>query len=400
MMSRVQADVAQPGGRDRSPAAWITTVAKRIAVDTVRRDATLRAKLPLLAEPQPGSLPNSHSDVPPPSSPDLESPGGDDRLGLLFAVSTPALTPESRLALALRFVCGLPTQEIAAVMLVAHTAMSARITRANSRSSATASASLRLTRSNRATDSTMCSVRCTPCTRSVTRRRRAKASAHATSSIPPSNSPRHSGVLAPDDREVAGLEALLVLTDARSAGRLDASGRVVPLDRVDRSLWDVGRIRVGLNLASFALPGGGRYALEAGISGLHSQARTGSRPTGPRFALSTTGLWLGGRHRRWRSRGSSPAAIRPRGASARSRSWTSYHHCRGRSIGKSSPRADILRRMGRAHEARAAYMLARSLEGNGPIREYFDSRIDELGRFDGFRERDERNARDRLSEGD
>ncbi|MFI5038956.1 MAG: sigma factor, partial [Solirubrobacterales bacterium] len=91
--------------RDRevliNPAAWLTTVAKRIAIDTVRREARLQARLPLLAA----------GEVAP-----VADPTGDDRL-----------------ALALRFVCGVPTAEIAAVMLVGHTAMSARLTRAKRR---------------------------------------------------------------------------------------------------------------------------------------------------------------------------------------------------------------------------------------------------------------------------
>ena len=78
--------------------------------------------------------------------------------------------------------------------------------------------------------------------------------------------------MAPGDRETAGLLALLLLTDTRSPARLDARGELVTLEDVDRSGWDTARIREGLDLATLALPGGGRFALEAGSSGLHSQA--------------------------------------------------------------------------------------------------------------------------------
>ena len=80
-----------------NPAAWVTTVAKRIAIDAARRDARLRQRLPLLVEEEPASV--------------EASPGGDDRLGLLFVTCMPDLAPETRLALALRFVCGVPTED-------------------------------------------------------------------------------------------------------------------------------------------------------------------------------------------------------------------------------------------------------------------------------------------------
>ncbi len=108
--------------RDRglliNPAAWITTIAKRIAIDTVRRDAALAKRLPLLVEQQSDTVPVSSA--------------MDDRLELLLACA-PALSPEQRIGLALRFVFGASTATIADVMLVQHTAMSARLTRAKRR---------------------------------------------------------------------------------------------------------------------------------------------------------------------------------------------------------------------------------------------------------------------------
>ncbi len=111
--------------RDRAllinPAAWMTTVAKRIAIDSVRRDASLRQRLPLLAEPEADTSRGSSR---------ADSPADDDRLGLLFLACSPKLTPETRLALALRFVCGVSTEAIADALLVEHPTMSARLTRA------------------------------------------------------------------------------------------------------------------------------------------------------------------------------------------------------------------------------------------------------------------------------
>ena len=77
-----------------------------------------------------------------------------------------------------------------------------------------------------------------------------------------------------DDLETAGLLSLLLLTDARSATRLSAGGELVTLEDADRRRWNQARIHEGLDLAVIALPGGGRFALQAGIAGLHAEAQS------------------------------------------------------------------------------------------------------------------------------
>jgi RNA polymerase sigma-70 factor, ECF subfamily len=351
-----------------NPAAWITTVAKRIAVDTVRRDAALRTKLPLLAEPE---------DVAP--SLDLESPAGDDRLGLLFAASTPALSPESRLALALRFVCGLPTSEIAAVMLVGHTAMSARITRAKQqieRDGIRFAPPEKYELGDRLGDVLGTIHALYTAGHTATASDELGSRELVQTALELSAALRR---LAPNDREVAGLEALLVLTDARDMGRTDSAGRVVTLEHADRSLWDDARIRHGLNLAAFALAGGGRFALQAGISGLHSQAADWASTDWESICALYDRLW-----ERWPSPAvrtariiaRSYSAIGPAAALDELDALTTSAATIDRQV--AAARADILRRVGRAHEARAAYMLAQKLEQNAPIRAFFDARIDEL----------------------
>src|SRR3954466_16380035 len=98
-----------------APGAWLTTTARRLALDQLRRAATLQRKLPLLVEPA-----------------DAAEPGGfpDDRLRLVFTCCHPALAVEAQIALTLRLVCGLTTGEVARAFLLSEATMAARITRA------------------------------------------------------------------------------------------------------------------------------------------------------------------------------------------------------------------------------------------------------------------------------
>src|SRR6185436_19494819 len=99
------------------PGAWLTTVARRIALNVLRRAGTLERKLPLLLEPEADDVPG-------------DDPFPDDRLRLVFTCCHPALAREAQIALTLRLVCGVPTADIAHAFLVQETTMAARITRA------------------------------------------------------------------------------------------------------------------------------------------------------------------------------------------------------------------------------------------------------------------------------
>jgi RNA polymerase sigma-70 factor (ECF subfamily) len=353
-----------------NPAAWVTTVAKRIAIDTVRRDARLRERLPLLATEEQDPLPD-------------DSPGGDDRLGLLFVTCTPDLAPETRLALALRFVCGVPTEQIADAMLVTHTTMSARLTRAKRQierdgirfapaddtdlaerlDDVLGTVHLLYTIGHTSLDGELLE------SRGVT-----------TTAIELARALR---AMAPGDRETAGLLALLLLTDARASSRLDERGEMVTLEDVDRTGWDRDRIREGLDLATLALSGGGRFALEAGISGLHSQSTSWDATDWPSVCVLYDRLV-----EQWPSPSARLARIiarsfLPGGATAALEELDEFGiHAddAGGAVARQviAARADILRRLGRAADAREAYVRARSHERNGPVRDYFGRRITEL----------------------
>ena len=358
--------------RDRAllinPAAWITTVAKRIAIDTVRRDAALRRKLPLLAEdPQP-ALPD-------------ESPGGDDRLGLLLVACIPELSAETRLALALRFVCGVPTVEIADAMLSSPSAMGARLTRAKrqiEREGIRFSPPDELDGGTR-TEDVLATVHLLYTVGHTAFEGEQLGSRSVAATAIELARALHS--LRPDDREASGLLALLLFTDARASTRTDAAGAIVTLEDAPRASWDLALIEEGLSLAAEALGGGGRFALEAGISGLHSTARDWASTDWSAICLLYDRLVES-----WPS----PSAILARlvarsfvnlGPRAALDELDELEPTLTGATARQAVavRADLLRRLGRIQEARDAYISARSHERNGPVRDYFGRRVDELG---------------------
>jgi RNA polymerase sigma-70 factor (ECF subfamily) len=349
-----------------NPAAWVTTVAKRIAIDAARRDARLRQRLPLLVDEEPASV--------------EESPGGDDRLGLLFVTCTPDLAPETRLALALRFVCGVPTEHIADAMLVSHPALSARLTRAKrqiEREGIRFAPLDEVSMENRLADVLGTVHLLYTIGHTSLSGEQLGSSSVTTTAI---ELARGLHALLPEDRETAGLLALLLLTDARAGGRIDAGGGVVTLEDVDRSRWDRRRINEGLDLAAIGLSGGGQFALEAGIAGLHSQAADWSQTDWPSICALYDRLV-----ERWPSPSAKLARIvarsfLPRGAASSLIELDELESDLGGVTERTAiaARADILRRLGRARDAREAYIRVRSHERNGPIRDYYGRRIDEL----------------------
>lgn len=244
-----------------NPGAWLTTVAKNIAIDRMRRQAILARKLPLLAE---------DLDVPADPPPPID----DDRVRLTFVACHPRLSEEARIALALRLVCGVATVDIASVFLVSEATMAARITRAKKRVAATG-ARFELPDLAELADR-IDAVRTTIYLLYTTLHElpRASATSSGVTADTAISMAAHLVALHPDDPESAGLHALLVLTEARRPGRLSPTGQALSLDEVDRSRWNAGLIEIGLDEATRALPGGGRFALQAGISGMHSASPT------------------------------------------------------------------------------------------------------------------------------
>jgi RNA polymerase sigma-70 factor (ECF subfamily) len=256
-------------GQPRSPGAWITTTARRRAIDRLRRERGLAdrvGRMQLLAERE--ALAASHVDEAEPSA------VGDDRLRLIFTCCHPALALEARVALTLRSLGGLTTGEIARAFLVGEPAMAQRLVRAK-RKIATARIAYRVPPDDELPDrlSGVLAVVYLIFNEgwSASSGDRLVRGELCTEAI------RLGRLLArvmPDEPEVSGLLALMLLHDSRRGARIDAHGELVSLDDQDRERWDRGRILEGERMLEAALrrrrPG--PYQLQAAIAALHATA--------------------------------------------------------------------------------------------------------------------------------
>ena len=259
-------------GVPERPGAWLTTTARRRAVDRLRREVTLRRKLPLLVEPveaDASSPSGSDADGDPEAVP-------DDRLRLLFTCCHPALDPAARVALTLRLVCGVATPDVARAFLVPEPTMAARITRAKKkitearipyRTPTAAELPERLDSVLAAVHLLFSTGHTAPTGEQLVRDDLCERALDLARTLVQ---------LLPAAREARGLLGLLLLTHARRATRLDAQGRLVLLEHQDRQRWDHVMIVEGLHrtVESLQAPRPGRFALQAAIAGAHAVAPT------------------------------------------------------------------------------------------------------------------------------
>ena len=257
-------------GVPANPGAWITTAARRRAIDRLRRNQSVADRAQRLAELM--SLETQHEEEP--SMDDDESTIVDDRLRLVFTCCHPALEPPARVALTLRALGGLTTGEIARAFLVAEPTMGKRIVRAK-RKIADAHIPYKVPADEDLPDRVRGVLRVVYLIfnegYAATEGDRLVREELCDEAI------RLGELLCrlmPDDAEVLGLSALMLLHDARRAARVDASGRYVALDAQDRALWDQDRIGAGLAKLERAvrLRRPGEYQLQAAITALQVQA--------------------------------------------------------------------------------------------------------------------------------
>ena len=377
-------------GIPRNPGAWLTTTARRRALDALRRDRALRSKLPLLIEPD---LPPSGSGLSEPgdaAGPARETATGgraeddvipDDRLRLVFTCCHPALAREAQVALTLRLVCGLTTAEIARAFLVSEPTMAARVTRAKKKISA-ARITYRVPGAAELPDRLDAVL--TVVHLLYTTGHTAPAGENLVRADLVDRAiglARMISALMPDEREVRGLVALLLLTDARRTTRADADGRLLLLEEQDRSQWDRAAIDEGAALVIDALRGGcpGRFALQAAIAALHAEAPSYRQTDWPQL-LQLYGELL----RAWPSPvvALNRAVVRamvdgPESALAE----IAEIELDGRLDGYRylpAAKADLLRRLGRRGEAAQAYQAALELTGNSGERDFLTRRIAEV----------------------
>jgi len=263
-------------GVPRNPGAWLTTTARRRALDRLRRDRTLRAKLPLLIEPEPAAGTGTAAGEP--SNTGVEAAVDDvitdDRLRLVFTCCHPALAREAQVALTLRLVCGLATAEIAQAFVVSEPTMAARVTRAKKKISA-ARIPYRVPGASELPDRLDAVL--TVVHLLYTTGHTAPAGADLVRADLVERAlglARMLRELMPDEPEVRGLLALLLLSDARRATRAAADGRLLLLEEQDRSLWDRAAIAEGTSIVTEALRSGqpGRFTLQAAIAAVHAEA--------------------------------------------------------------------------------------------------------------------------------
>jgi RNA polymerase sigma-70 factor (ECF subfamily) len=354
-------------GLPDNPGAWLTTAAKRKAMNVIRSQDVFRSKLPLLVEPEEATMDDTPADTFP-----------DDRLRLVFTCCHPALAREAQVALTLRLICGMTTPDIASAFLVSETTMAARITRAKKkivaaripyrvpeadelpeRLDAVLTVIHLLYSAGHTAPSGDDLVRGDLVERAVTLTRLLRE-------------------LMPDEREVGGLLALLLVTDARRATRTDASGRLLRLEEQDRSAWDRDAINQAHQLILDAFRGGapGRFAVQAAIASVHARARRYEDTDWPEILTLYDELL-----RVWPSPvvslNRAVAVAMVRGADVGLAEVEQLERSGGLAGYRYLPaiKGDLLTRLGRDREAAEAYRAALELADNAAERAFLTERL-------------------------
>ena len=353
-----------------NPAAWLTTTANRKAIDRIRREGKRDDK-------QQEAQVLYYDDPPQP-------PGAidDERLRLIFTCCHPALAMEARVALTLRLVGGLTVAEIARAFLAQENTIGQRITRAKAKIKAAripyrvpSAADLPARVSGVLAVLFLVFNEGYLATGPDTEPLRHDLTAEAIRLT------RALHAMLPDDPEVTGLLALMLLTDARRSARVSAAGELVTLDKQDRGAWDAALVAEGHQLVRERLASGvppGRYQLLAAMNAVHTSARD-ARDTDWSQVVALYGQLC--------RLDPSPIVALNRAIAVAELDGPDVALAAVDRLGDAlsgyhafhATRADLLRRLGRSDNARDAYDKAIELAGNTAETAYLTRRRDELG---------------------
>ncbi|MFI4936422.1 MAG: RNA polymerase sigma factor [Caulobacterales bacterium] len=361
------AAIAWPKSPPANPRAWLIQVGRHKALDQLRRRIAFRARreaLTALAQIEAQAAPEEAD----------ETFGEDDLLRLIFTCCHPALGLEAQVALTLRTVCSLPTPAVARAFLVSEETMAQRLVRAKARiRGAGIPYQTPPQEVLEARTLGVLAVLYLVFTEAYAGDPRRSLASEAIDLA------RRLDALLPGRAAIKGLLALMLLHDARRPARFDGAGDIVLLEEQDRSLWNRAQIAEGLALVEPALTGQGvpsSYAVQAAIAALHDRAAA-PEDTDWRQIVGLYAVLMR-IHPSPVIELNHAAALGMVDGPAAALQRVEALAARGELAGYDvlpAVRADLLRRLGRAEEARAAYQQALALARHEPERRFFQRRL-------------------------